>query len=398
MKKTFWGIMAVSLMMTMLTGCGSVSESSDSDVVAQAEMYNSSDSDAVAQAEMYNALSSAETFFDLAEYMTFTADDITYSECDARAALMPYFDLLLFESDKYIIVTQGNASYVLFRYCYSDYSSVVSAVGGFGSAYHDGRLYLTIDKTVIPATDEGCEPLNTFVNCIVQLEEDIDGIVLTDTVCDWEQTAEYSPYAGGWVQINKTFGVVDSELNLIVPVRYDHIFKDVAPDTGKVYYQLSRRDEGAVLTDETYTLVLHQLVRSICYVNENRFVVLKGLGDDKTIGLIDADETPLHDEIEGWLDGGGWNAFRNYAQQAVLVRPNGNKYLRGVLDSELNIIIEPIYDNISVFSADNERQFYVVENGKEEFAVIDASGVQKTEFERTSVYDVQTKYYQSLNS
>lgn len=392
MKKRLFVISAAAL---MLTGCGTASAGEGSTPAASPQTAQHTEPDEAALLATERTLSEAETFFDLAEYMTFTADDITYSECDDPAALMPYFDLLLFESDKYIIVTQGDASYVLFRYCYSDYSSVVSAVGGFGCTYRDGRLYLTIDKTVIPATDEGCEPLNTFVNCIVQLEEDIDGIVLTDTVQNWEQTAEYSPYAGGWVQINKTFGVVDSELNFIVPVRYDHIFKEVAPDTGKVYYRLSRRDEGTVLTDETYTLVLHQLFRNICYVNENRFVVLKGSGDDETIGLIDADETPLHDEIEGWLDG-GWNAFRNYAQQAVLVRPNGNKYLRGVVDSELNIIIEPIYEKITVFNADCADQFYVAENENGQFAVFDAAGVQKTDFTATSVYDVQTKYRETV--
>lgn len=398
MKKQMLCGLAAAL---MLTGCGRAPAGTDSVPAAAPQSVSPQTAshtapDEASQLAMNQALAEAECFEDVADYMTLTAGDLTYSECGDAAALMPYFDLLLFESDKYLIVTQDDTDYILFRYCYSDYSSAVSAVDGFRRSCRDGRLYLTVDKTVVPATDEGCEPLHTNVNCIVQLEEEIDGLVLEDTVREWEYTVEYSPYAGGWVKVGERFGVTDSALNFIVPVQYDHISEHAAPDTGRVYYQLSRRDEGSLLTDEHYQPLLHQLYRNFCYLNENRFVVLKGSGGDETVGLIDANETPLHDDIEGWLDGGGWDAFQNYAQQAILVRPDGNRNLRGVVDSELNIIIEPVYRNISVFDADCADQFYVVENKKEQFAVFDAAGVQKTEFANTSVYDVQTKYRETL--
>ncbi len=72
--------------------------------------------------------------------------------------------------------------------------------------------------------------------------------------------------------------------------------------------------------------------------------------------------------------------------------------MSGVINEDFEIVIEPKYKDISVWCEENENQFYVVENENEEFAVIDCKGVQQTDFEKTSIYDVQTKYQEKFKT
>ncbi|MBQ3692905.1 MAG: hypothetical protein II931_06270, partial [Clostridia bacterium] len=112
-------------------------------------------------------------------------------------------------------------------------------------------------------------------------------------------------------------------------------------------------------------------------------------------GILNQNEELIHDYIDGFIDGN--ESFNNDVHQVVFGRMNGDVYLEGVLDDDLNVIIEPQYTSISVFEIESQKdQFYVVENDKGEFAVIDSSGKQQTEFKAASVYDVQTNYYNSL--
>lgn len=378
MKKTFLRLMALTLITAALTGCGSASSKANSD------------SDDIHKTEVYNALANAKTVFDIADYLTKTSNALQYSECEKNDKLMLYFGVLLPVSKKYIIVTQNDEKYILFNYTYSDYGSVISNINGMEKSYGSDNLTIRIDKSIDYVSQEGCEPLWSDVNCIVKLEQDIDKLIVDEQ--------EYEEYSGGLLYVNGKYGVVDDNMNIIVPIKYDIIRDLDSPGSDRKYY-FCHDENGSGVLDENYDIMLQPIYSNIFFINDNKFVVMKTKGDnnslsDYQIGIIDGNENLIHDYIDGFIDGG--LSFNNNAHQVVFGRMKGEKFLKGVIDDSLNVIIEPIYNDVAVFGSDMPYQFYVVENNKEKFAVIDSSGIQKTEFEGTSVYDVKTKYYESL--
>lgn len=379
MKKALLRIMALALIAAMLTGCGSASRNVNND------------SDDIHKTEVYNTLSNAKTVFDIADFLTKNSGTPKYSESDKNDELMLYFDVLLPVSKKYITVTQNDEKYILFTYTYSDYGSVISNINGIEKSYSSDNLTIRIDKSIDHVSQEGCEPLWSDVNCVVKLERDIDKLIIDEQ--------EYEEYSGGLLYVNDKYGVVDDNMNIIVPIKYDIIRDLDSPGSDRKYY-FCHDENGSGVLDENYDIMLQPIYSNIFFINDNKFVVMKGKGNDNSlsdyqIGIVDGNENLIHDYIDGFIDGG--LSFSNNAHQAVFGRMKGGKFLKGVIDENLNVIIEPIYNDVAVFGSDMPYQFYVVENNREEFAVIDSSGVQKTEFEGTSVYDVQTKYYESLN-
>lgn len=378
MKKTFLRLMALTLITAALTGCGSAPSKANSD------------SDDIHKTEVYNALANAKTVFDIADYLTKTSNALQYSECEKNDKLMLYFGVLLPVSKKYIIVTQNDEKYILFNYTYSDYGSVISNINGMEKSYGSDNLTIRIDKSIDYVSQEGCEPLWSDVNCIVKLEQDIDKLIVDEQ--------EYEEYSGGLLYVNGKYGVVDDNMNIIVPIKYDIIRDLDSPGSDRKYY-FCHDENGSGVLDENYDIMLQPIYSNIFFINDNKFVVMKTKGDnnslsDYQIGIIDGNENLIHDYIDGFIDGG--LSFNNNAHQVVFGRMKGEKFLKGVIDDSLNVIIDPIYNDVAVFGSDMPYQFYVVENNKEKFAVIDSSGIQKTEFEGTSVYDVKTKYYESL--
>ena len=282
----------------------------------------------------------------------------------------------------------------MFCYVYSGYGEELSSITDIEKVYdseNSGRLNLTAAKDIKTTEQTGCFPEITSVRCIVKLEEDITSLYVDGEL--------YSEYDGGYIQVNDKYGVVDSDLNIIVPIQYDTIRDFETFATDKQYY-FTATEQGAGLMDENYKTILNPKYDNIFFVNDNKFIVGKGPRDEVSlgnsqIGILNKNEELIHNYIDGFIDGN--ESFNNDVHQVVFGRMNGDVYLEGVLDDDLNVIIEPQYTSISVFEIESQKdQFYVVENDKGEFAVIDSSGKQQTEFKAASVYDVQTNYYNSL--
>ena len=392
MKKYLFIIVTMCM---ILTSCGRIenNNSGNSSQKGTGKLIKTSD---ITESELANA----ETVFDLSDRMTRTSDFLKYSECSDDDELLFYFDILSLSGNDYITVEHSGIEYLLFLYCYSDYGYVMKDINSINKSSDGDTLTLTLDKDIHKTKHTGCYPDFSYCRCIVKLDRQYNNVVIDDK--------SYEKYNGGMIIVNEKYGIADENLNIIVPVIYNRIrnydiysYKPgVQAETAHKYYHISGV-EGNGLTDENYNIVINPVYTNIYFVNDDKFVVMKNKGqtsgiEDSQIGIVDSKGNVIHDFIEGFIDGNEINFTQNYAGQIIFGRMDGKDYLQGVLDENLNIVIEPVYKDITVWNAHTENQFYVVENLNSEFAVMDTKGVQKTEFEKSSVYDVQTAYHEKL--
>ena len=304
-----------------------------------------------------------------APYMTLTANYLKYSECPDDSDLLFYFDL--FHGGEYRIVTKDQTNNLLFLYSYQDYGARIDKIKSIEKSIDNGVLSLHIDKTVKKIhRSAGVAPDGpdvSYARCILKLDEPVGSIFLDGLTL--------SPYAGGQVYVDPFWGVVDADLNIILPVAYNGIHKlDTYGDDVPTMYRIWN-DAGTGLVDEQYQEILPVRYRSIGYVSPDRYVVTtyeNGLSTCK-LSIIDGSGNLIYGTIDGRIE--NQNLFRTYAKQAVLaVYRDQQPALYGVVDEELHIILPAEYDNIYMCGEDTEKQFYVVEQGEDNYAVFDTNG------------------------
>ena len=378
MKKRMMSIMILSVCLCfLLTGCSGGVNNSGGEKLSQFEK---------------DKIENAQTVYEISSLLTRTSDLLKYSECPNDDEFSMYFDLL--GTHDYFVMPYGDEKYVLFLYAFSGYGETLSSITEIVKEYdspNEGNLNLTVNNQIEYTEQDGCFPEITSARCIVKLDKDIKSLSVDGTA--------YNEYKGGYINVGDRYGVADADLNIIVPIQYETIRDFETFGTDKHYYFIVS-ENGAGVMNENYETIISPKYENIFFVNDSKFVVGKGPRDEvglenAQIGILNQDEELIHEYIDGFIDGS--ESFDNDVHQVVFGRMSGDKYLQGVIDDDLNIIIEPEYQNITVFKIELQKdQFYVVENDKSEFAVIDSSGKQQTEFEPTSVYEVQTNYYESL--
>ncbi len=349
---------------------------------------NSRDSEPELSPETLKMVKEASTAYDVASLLTNTASDMKYSECENDDSLDMYFDLLCVEYNKYYIAEQGGERYALFIYQYLGYGAVVTSITGLDKQYGSDGLSVAVSKEMKKIKQLGCEPDVSTVRCIVRLDREISSLTVDGMA--------YSRYDGGYICVGDLWGVVDENLDVIVPIQYDIIRELGTFNSDNPYYYMTT-EAGMGLMDQEYRVLLEPAYGNIFFVNDNRFVVTTPSGavklTDSQIGVVDRNGDLICDYINGFIDGSAH--FNNAPCQAVFSRMgNNDNYLEGVVDSELNIIIEPIYNDVVPFNIGVSGDvFYVVENSNGEFAVFDSNGELQQPFEKTSVYDSKEKYY-----
>lgn len=379
MKRALSSIMILmAWLCVLLTGCNTIS--------------GTDSQEAHLSPEDAQIIKEAVTAYDVSAFLTKTADQMKYSECDNDSALSMYFDLLVLKGDEYYIADLDSERYLLFYCVYSGYGEKMTSITDVNKKYDADKLTVSITKEIVNTKQFGCEPDYSYTKCIIKLENDITSLSVDGR--------DYCEYDGGFIRAADLWGVVDEELNVIVPIQYGTIRKLDEYRADDTYYYMTT-DKGMGLMDAEFQTILQPIYSNIYFVKNDRFIVGKGPRDEIEpnewqIGIVDKNGDLLHEYIDGYIN--GYGSFNNAARQAIFSKTDGDDYYEGVIDEELNIIIEPIYKDVRDFDAGAaEIRFYVVENNNGEFAVIDSSGKQQTEFEMTSVYEAQTKYRETLH-
>lgn len=332
----------------------------------------------------------AKTVPELAAQMKLSAGYPLYSGYNGESDFLMYFDLLAMNwGSDYFIVNEDGTDWLLYLYRYEDYGAVVKSITDIQKKYNGDTLELNVEKEIRRTNNEGCEPDVSYVRCIIPLEKPV--ITVTG---DGNTLA---PFRGGRFRIGDYFGIADAGLNIILPAIYRNAFPKL-PGYGAEIPTMYRliTDDGIGLADENYNIILPPEYGSVAYLSQDRYVVTVregGLNDLKhsRLCVVDGGGNVLTGYVDGVLFGD--SNFMNYAKQAVFGIPHDPKPVTyGVVSGDMEVIIPAEYRNITVWNEDSATQFYVVENQKEQFAVFGTDGGQKTDWEKSSVYDVQTAY------
>ncbi len=362
MKNKVLAVLLIACISLGLAGCKQDSKRGNRDRSAQ-----SSETEPVDE----ELLETAESVYDIASLMTINEDKIIYSECRKDSDLHFYFDLLSF--DEYIKVNYNGVDYLLFWYNFSSYGLVGTKVKSVNKLYSGNRLDVDVDLKTKEYSSDGCFPNSTRCRMILKMEQDVDFLYVMNV--------PYNEYDGGEVYVCGKRGIVDKDLNFLLPPIYDgiHELETFEQSNCPMLYRVFKDHKNGVL-DADYNPVLSISYGNIYYLNEDRFIVSISYDDNvqnDVIALIDRDENILK-QRKGFLCADSDSNFYCYDGQIEFADPSyGPSWGFGVMDQELNTIIEPLY--FSVYWVDGH---YKVDNHDNEEALFSKDGEQISEFRR----------------
>ena len=318
-------------------------------------------------------LAEAKTVHDVSYLIEPYDNGLRYSECKKDEDLYFYFNLLKY--DEYIKVNYEGQDYLIVSYSYSSYGLTGTKITGVEKKVFDGIMHIEVDLKTETKENEGCFPNSTTCRLILKLDEDIRDVVVSDL--------NYQEYDGGYVTVCNKMGILDKDLNFVVPLIYDDIFDFPISDNENdpVYYRVCINGVGQGLLDENFNQVLSTSYYNLYYYNPNKYIAMieHKNGSDETefeIVWIDGDENVIK-SVPGFLECENTSHFYCMDGHLLFCDPTyGPEWGKGVMDEELNIIIEPIYYN--VFWLDEGH--YNVENFDYETAHFSSTGEQATDF------------------
>ena len=154
------------------------------------------------------------------------------------------------------------------------------------------------------------------------------------------------------------------------------------------YVRISNDNGNGIATKQGEILMECQY-GNIIYYGYNTFVVTKKVNDTWKMGVVDINNNIVIDFIDGFMS---QNYFTS-TQYAIYSVINNNSY-EGVIDRNLNIILQPIYSDVTMKNieiGDYYEDYFIVErNGKR--AVLDKEGNIKIDYCDSSVYDLWNEY------
>ena len=190
-------------------------------------------------------------------------------------------------------------------------------------------------------------------------------------------------------------------MNMTIPAIYNGIYEltinneSLKTATGEKFeidysnYVRISNDNGNGIATKQGEILMECQYGNIIYYGYNTFVVTKKVNDTWKMGVVDINNNIVIDFIDGFMS---QNYFTS-TQYAIYSVINNNSY-EGVIDRNLNIILQPIYSDVTMKNieiGDYYEDYFIVErNGKR--AVLDKEGNIKIYYCDSSVYDLWNEY------
>lgn len=190
-------------------------------------------------------------------------------------------------------------------------------------------------------------------------------------------------------------------MNMTIPAIYNGIYEltinneSLKTATGEKFeidysnYVRISNDNGNGIATKQGEILMECQYGNIIYYGYNTFVVTKKVNDTWKMGVVDINNNIVIDFIDGFMS---QNYFTS-TQYAIYSVINNNSY-EGVIDRNLNIILQPIYSDVTMKNieiGDYYEDYFIVErNGKR--AVLDKEGNIKIDYCDSSVYDLWNEY------
>lgn len=191
-------------------------------------------------------------------------------------------------------------------------------------------------------------------------------------------------------------------MNMTIPAIYNGIYEltinneSLKTATGEKFeidysnYVRISNDNGNGIATKQGEILMECQYENIIYYGYNTFVVTKKVNDTWKMGVVDINNNIVIDFIDGFMS---QNYFTS-TQYAIYSVINNNNSYEGVIDRNLNIILQPIYSDVTMKNieiGDYYEDYFIVErNGKR--AVLDKEGNIKIDYCDSSVYDLWNEY------
>lgn len=317
-----------------------------------------------------SVLENAKTVYDVTSFMTITENDPKYSECKNDKDLLFYFDLL--GRDEYIKVSHKGKDYILLWYTYYSYGDYIKKIKNIGKSFRGSEVSIEaeVEKADLASDGPGgCFPTGSRFKLILSLDQDVNLVYLTGK--------PLKIFSGGHVRIGEREAIVDKDLNFIVPPVYDGIY-DLEPLGDKScpkYYRVHKKGAGNGVIDNNYKPVLNTCYGNVYYINENKFIVGTSNRDATLdeILLVDRNDSTIK-KIKGFLCAGDQGNLHNAEGHIQICDPSyGNLWGYGIVDWDLNTVIEPVYQKIYW-----HETYYSVEDYDGQTANFDINGKKIT--------------------
>ena len=315
---------------------------------------------------------------------------MVYSELKDYEEFLGYFDLLMSYDFNYLLFDIDGGRYMFMMYRFTKTTEKLDEVKNVRKNYTGDKLSLVFETESHPdSSDKGCFPQPTHVRCILKVDDGFDPGKCTVSVFGYG-TPVIEKYQGGVVFVDDKCGFVDADLNIKHPIGDGRINEFESDRVDGYYWNVEHGVMG--LLDHYGNVVLSQSYNRIICINPDRFIVeRKEKNNSYSIGLVDSHENIIHDFIPGEIEMQRIGIY-NAAGQFIFKRNSAS----GVIDENLNIVIEPDYLSIADYYSDCPNMFYAVENREWKFAVIGSDGELKTEFIYDEAYDAYQAYFNAM--
>ena len=327
--------------------------------------------------------------------------------------------LSVLDSNTYYIYDDGTNRYALIEYSYSSYCCRITQLNSVKYSYENINCVDVLNVTIEPEVEEyrehGEMPWRSCSYMVIKLDQEIHGIRIDVNDVNSELDSWYDPdlyldeYSGGITKFGEKFGCLGPDMEFVVQPEFDAMYK-LRTDSEEVYYRAARYDEAtgrnvAGILNENMEWVLEpDLGYNEFFYLDGSFRIACEYGEDGDTWLYTIDENG--NKTGGKIQGHVYDireaaAFCNRDHVAVIRQTKEGKSYWGVVNSDLEEIIPPIYSEIYPYDNSdciNDTDRYWVDcfacmNETGKYAIFLPDGTQYTQFIYDSAYDA----YQALD-
>lgn len=329
------------------------------------------------------------------------------------------------ENKEYYEFEDNGKKYIMFKVIegvYAPSNLTIISADITESSYSNNTLYLTIDiETYIEEIEATPDLIIDGFNSdsklfTMEVEDNFNGLVINNE--------SYSLISNKIIRKNTSeetkYGYIGENGEITIPLEYDNLYeidvKEVYDDDINDYIEADFSNYLRCVKDDKQGIIDKQgnVIISIDYdqikpYSKDAFAVT--IENNSKIGIVDTN----NQLIKGFVEGGMYDDIIFGEYYVFSKRVDGEFIGKGILDRDLNVVLEPIYDdfyynnfttynndgtmNQKYFGGENgitfSRDYVVVEKG-DQTAILDSDYNFITEFKDLSVYDIKIEYENEL--
>ena len=329
------------------------------------------------------------------------------------------------ENKEYYEFEDNGKKYIMFKVIegvYAPSNLTITSADITESSYSNNTLYLTIDiETYIEEIEATPDLIIDGFNSdsklfTMEVEDNFNGLVINNE--------SYSLISNKIIRKNTSeetkYGYIGENGEITIPIEYDNLYeidvKEVYDDDINNYIEADFSNYLRCVKDDKQGIIDKQgnVIISIDYdqikpYSKDAFAVT--IENNSKIGIVDTN----NQLIKGYVEGGMYDDIIFGEYYVFSKRVDGEFIGKGILDRDLNVVLEPIYDdfyynnfttynndgtmNQKYFGGENgitfSRDYVVVEKG-DQTAILDSDYNFITEFKDLSVYDIKIEYENEL--